>query len=437
MKWNNLFQITIIGFLIINFSGYADAVDADQSLVAYYPFDGDTKDYSGKGYDATNHGATFVSGVSGQALSFDGAKNYVYSPVNINPDVMPQLTMMAWARPDKAGNTIISHDNGDFDRTIDIDTRGGGLGWSAFTGSGVLGFNPVTIGKWDCLATVYDQDAQTVKLYVNDEVYDTKGKPGRGWDYTHIGSNPSFGAYFAGTIDEVRIYNSALSTSEIKSICEGKAPPVSDPTSPPTTSAPTIPAGFSGLIFESRSKPAGSEVQIPLTLKGVKDKIGNMDIILSYDSTVLRAKEAKKGSLTERSVFDHNIIDGTIKISLADREGFSGDWTVAEIIFEVIGKEGTSSQLKIVSVSANRADDMTHLDIPTKDGIFTVIDLELSLGHCTGEKELSYKDVLCALQMAVEKRSEEPSMDVNRDGKVNSLDARKILRSLFGLEVMG
>jgi len=39
--------------------------------------------------------------------------------------------------------------------------------------------------------------------------------------------------------------------------------------------------------------------------------------------------------------------------------------------------------------------------------------------------------------MAVEKRPEEKTMDVNRDGKVNSLDARKILRSLVGLEVMG
>jgi hypothetical protein len=32
----------------------------DAELVAYYPFDGDIRDYSGNGNDGTNHGATFV-----------------------------------------------------------------------------------------------------------------------------------------------------------------------------------------------------------------------------------------------------------------------------------------------------------------------------------------------------------------------------------------
>ena len=50
---------------------------AETGLVAYYPFDGDTSDHSGNGNDGTNHGATFVSGTSGQALSFDGADDFV------------------------------------------------------------------------------------------------------------------------------------------------------------------------------------------------------------------------------------------------------------------------------------------------------------------------------------------------------------------------
>gem|GEM_PF-2306067 len=211
-------------------------------LVAYYPFDGNARDYSGNGFDGTNHGATFVSGISGQALYFDGTNDYVSAPININPDVMPEITMAAWVRADDDFGTIISHDNGGFDRTIDIDYRGGGTGWSAFSGSGaVLGYHPVTIGQWVFIAAVYNQEASTVKFYVNDALYEETGSLGSGWDYVNIGKNPSFGAYFYGTIDEVRIYNYALSASEIQALYESVSiPPTPTPSpSPPPASAHT------------------------------------------------------------------------------------------------------------------------------------------------------------------------------------------------------
>ncbi|WP_406661451.1 LamG-like jellyroll fold domain-containing protein [Methanolobus sp. ZRKC3] len=625
---------------------------SEKCLVAYYPFDGDVKDYSGNNNHATNNGAVFVSGVKGQALSFDGKDDYVRSPVDINhmhsnrSDNMPQVTLVAWAKADEVRGTVISHDDGTFDRTINIDKRGGGVGWSAFTGTsytwpGVLGFHPVTIGEWTFLAAVYDQDAETVTLYVNDKVYEKKEKKNtRGWDYTHIGSNPTWDDHFPGDIDEVRIYNCALSQSEINSIRQGEAVP---PTVPPTVS-PTPVAGlvayypfdgdvkdysgnnnhgtpignlvftsgvvgnaaatfdgeshievkdsdsldltedftfagwlnkkdagvrgwavvfskgdtasvfpsnspyalfhdsngiyssvrvagqniistaetnfnewyfvtvtkdgselkfyingelkdtmsttvsipesdtnlligidppgvteyfrgsmddlriynvalsqseidaiyqgatvpptlepeidrFNGLTFESRSKATGSSVQIPLTLYGVQDNIGNMDMTLRYDSSVLVATEVVKGSLTSDSLYDYNIIDGTVKISFADKDGFSGDGSVAHVRFDVVGAEGSSTALDIVSLSANRA-DLTPVNIDTKDGVFTVISREQSKGDSVGDGgELTALDALYALQMAVGKIPEDLAMDVNEDGSVTSLDARQILRS--------
>ena len=139
--------------------GEAASPSTEAGLVAYYPFDGDTKDLSGNGNDGTNHGATFVSGHSGQALSFNGKDNFVQAPVNINPIVMPQMTMAAWVKPDNASpiRQVISHDDGGYDRAFGIDKRGGGTGWSAFSGSGhVLGYHPVAIGEWAFIAAVYD-----------------------------------------------------------------------------------------------------------------------------------------------------------------------------------------------------------------------------------------------------------------------------------------
>jgi len=134
-------------------------------------------------------------------------------------------------------------------------------------------------------------------------------------------------------------------------------------------------AAVSGLVFESRSKPVDSSVQIPLTLNGIKENIGNMDIELQYDSSVLDANEVIKGSLAGDSLFDYNIIDGTIKISLADQDGFGGDGSIAYVKFDVIGSEGSSSPLDIVFLSANMAEDMATITIPVRNGIFTVISL--------------------------------------------------------------
>jgi hypothetical protein len=194
--------------------------------------------------------------------------------------------------------------------------------------------------------------------------------------------------------------------------------------SPQPSVAPT---GVVNVIFESRSKPRGSTVQIPLTLTGATDNIGNMDITLSYDSSVLDATEVIKGGLTTTSLFDYNILDGTVKISLADEQGFSGDGSIAYVRFTVIGSEGSSSPLRIVSVAANRADDMAPVSITTQDGLFTVLGFEEGKGDCTGDGKITAADALCALEMAVGKIPEDLTMDMNGDGSVTSLDASTIL----------
>jgi outer membrane lipoprotein-sorting protein len=206
----------------------------EAGLVAYYPFDGDTEDYSENGNHAENYGATFVSGTKEQALKFDGADDYVIAPVDINPDTLPQMTMAAWVKADDGSpiRQVISHDSGGYDRSIGIDQRGGGTGWSTFSGSGgVLGFHPVEVGKWVFIAVVYDQNAGTVKLYVDGAVYEGEGTLESGYEYVNIGCSPAFREHFSGIIDEVKIYDYALSTDELESLHEtGIAQPGATPT---------------------------------------------------------------------------------------------------------------------------------------------------------------------------------------------------------------
>lgn len=199
----------------------------EEGLVAYYPFNDDTKDYSSDGKDGTNHGAVFVEGKKGEALKFDGKNDFVYAPVNINPIPMPRMTMAAWvkAEDDTKIRKAVCHDNSGYDRCMGIDNRQGGQGWSCFAGDGkILGYSSVLVDKWTFVAAVYDQNAGTVKLFVDGSMHEKKGKiVGSGNDFILIGANGSTKLqreYFMGAIDEVKIYDYALSDKELNSLYE-------------------------------------------------------------------------------------------------------------------------------------------------------------------------------------------------------------------------
>lgn len=199
-------------------------------LDVYYPFDGNANDDIGTA-DGTVSGASLTTGYTGQAYSFDG-NDYIQVPVDINPATLAQVTMGGWFKPTSSTGRqpVLSHDNGNYDRTIAIDDRnenGGSSGpfeWRVFTGAPapyVVGGVSVTAGEWNFVAAVYDKDALRVDLYVDGVSISKTGanvSPGTGFSYVHIGRNPGFSQYFTGDIDDVFFYDEALSASDIENI---------------------------------------------------------------------------------------------------------------------------------------------------------------------------------------------------------------------------
>lgn len=214
-------QIICAVFLLVSILLMSSA-NAEASLIAYYPFEGNANDASGNGYNGTVSGATQTSsGHSGSAYNFDATNDYISLPLDINPSAYATLTMGAWVKPSTGTpiQQVISHDNGGYDRSLNIDSRGGGTGWSAFSGTGgVLGYQGVALNQWAFIAAVYDQSAGKVSLYVDGNLYSENGSLDSGWTSTFIGKNPTFGEYFGGTIDDVFFYNSTLTKSELDSI---------------------------------------------------------------------------------------------------------------------------------------------------------------------------------------------------------------------------
>jgi len=199
-------------------------------LLAFYPFEGNANDASSHANHGTVTGAVLTDlGYEGQAYEFSGASSYISIPVNINPSAIPRLTMGAWARVDSVSSigTVISHDNGNFDRTLDTDSRGAGSGYrySAFTGSTVVsaGPDPAPIGQWVFVAARYDDVADKLTLDVGPDRVTVSANPAAGHATTRIGGNPSYGEYFDGRIDNVFVFDELLSDARIDAIREGGA----------------------------------------------------------------------------------------------------------------------------------------------------------------------------------------------------------------------
>lgn len=202
---------------------------ASAQLIAYYPFDGNANDASGHGFTVTTNSALYTAnggytgtGAQGGAYIFNGTSSYLeIAGLNINPAHYPQLTMGAWvfALSGTPIRQVISQDDGGLDRSLGIDSRGSLTGWTAFAGNGWLAGEPVTTGTWTFLALSLDQVAGTATLYVNDHSYTYANTGyGSGWNFTRIGMNPSFGEYFAGTIDEVFFFSTALNSTQVDTI---------------------------------------------------------------------------------------------------------------------------------------------------------------------------------------------------------------------------
>lgn len=116
----------------------------------------------------------------------------------------------------------------------------------------------------------------------------------------------------------------------------------------------------------------GDMVKVPINVVDASD-LGTMGVSLTYDSSVLKGIEADSGALATNSLVESNEIEtGKMLISFADTSGISGDGTILEVTFEVLGDSGASTQIAIEAVGY----DVDLLDVPleTAPGTFRVVE---------------------------------------------------------------
>jgi Concanavalin A-like lectin/glucanases superfamily len=203
-------------------------------------------DASGNGNNGTLQGGASwtTSGRYGNAISFNGTNAYVNVPSSSSLQLTSAMTLEAWVNPSLlTGNwrNVIYKGNDNYyleaDSTSAKPVTGGILGGSY---GEVYGPNALTVNTWVHLAGTYD--GATLRLYVNGVQVNSRVQTGTIATSTNplqIGGDSIYGQYFQGKIDEVRIYNRALSATQIQS--DMNTPITPSPT-PTPTATPTVTA---------------------------------------------------------------------------------------------------------------------------------------------------------------------------------------------------
>ena len=200
-------------------------------LVAAYSFDEASGTVLVDSSGNANNG-TLVNGASwsttarfGTAVNFDGVNDRIDIPDSNTLDLVSAMTLEAWVRP--AANSgyrtvVLKEVPGELSYSLyaadsDHGTRPSGWVRVAQPSSFADGTGSLPLNAFTHLAVTYNGTA--LVLYVNGvpaRSVAVQGSIQNSSMGVHIGGNTVWGEYFQGQIDEVRIYNRALSQSEIQ-----------------------------------------------------------------------------------------------------------------------------------------------------------------------------------------------------------------------------
>lgn len=333
--------------------------------------------------------AVFTAGKYGNGLTFDGVNDWVTVSDANNLDLTTGMTIEGWVRPSALA---------DFS-TVVMKERSGGLAYTLYAADGanqppavyirlasgveveVRGPSVLPLNAWTHLAATYDGSA--MKLYVNGLLVGESAASGSILTTTgalRIGGNSVWGEYFKGQIDEVKVYNRALTEGEVRydmSTPTGGSPDGTAPTG--SISSPAAGATVSGTVTVTASaadnvavagvqflvdgQPVGAEDTVApfsyawdsrLVLNGshtlsarVRDAVGNVATTSGTTVTVSNAADTTGPTVQVRQPVAGTQVGGQVAL-----QAFASDnIAVAGVRFKVngvnVGAEDTVAPYRV------------------------------------------------------------------------------------------
>lgn len=260
-------MIRLLSFFLLISQCCTAQVNLDKGLQAYYPFNGNGNDASGNNNNPTFNNATITIdrfGNTNSAYHFNGVYQYIRIPNKPSINFKNEITLSVWVKPTgfyygichasqliskgggnyNPGNYALRYDDALFSAGTGCDGGKCDTLHQNFRGTGTV-LKPyetdfIKKNKW--YNVLYTNDGKTARLYINCELKYTVTFPETFTNSEDLFFGKSdddlFPFWLNGDLDDIRIYNRALSAGEIAALCSDTIPPKK--IEKPETPAPLI-----------------------------------------------------------------------------------------------------------------------------------------------------------------------------------------------------
>ena len=357
-------------------------VTQPSGLVAAYGFDEGTgtttADQSGNGNGGSLSNTVWsTAGKFNNALSFNGSAR-----VNVNDSASLRLTsgmtLEAWVRPSALGDwrtVVLKERTGWYAYALYANTDSGRPSGHVFTTADhdLRGTGSLAVNAWTHLAVTYN--GSVLALYVNGAQVSSQPATGAIAANTgplRIGGNAIWGEHYVGLIDEVRIYNRALSASEIQGDMDRS---VTVDVTPPTVTNRTPSPGGAGVNVGSAVTATFSEAMrassITASAFTLEDELGaSVPATATYDAATSTATLRPQGALGYGTTYRATVKAGAATDLSGNPLAGDATWTFST--------EASPPQILVVGAAANPFASYLG-EILRNEGLdaFTTLDVSL------------------------------------------------------------
>ncbi len=240
MKTNKLFATLFLMLVfIIKITAQVPPYVPTNGLVAWWPFTGNANDLSGNGNNGINNGATLTTdrfSNSNSAYNFNGTSNYIQAP---NYALQGSITFSGWYKMPTF--VIPQYDAIYFSNQSPLQislTSNAIFGWRSYQGqnghaayvkSPLIGYYPTnqqvpSVNVWHHFVVVFDNGVSLKMyldnnlIYTNNSVVNNSSLPSLPMLIGYAGSNGTLNYYYLGQLDDIGIWNRALSLAEVATL---------------------------------------------------------------------------------------------------------------------------------------------------------------------------------------------------------------------------
>ncbi len=217
-------------FTVAQAAGNQACTPASSNLAAWYKGENNANDSAGFNNGTAQNGAAFAAGRVGQSLLLDGVDDHVSVPHNSNLDITGAITIEAWIYPTTSNGRIVSKQTVSGSSTNYIlELLSGKLVFYSYDAA-TPQYNTlnstvnIPLNQWSHVAMTISNSSFSFYVNGSSESFSVNFTNRAATDGPlYIGTTknnavPNGTTYFSGKIDELSLYNRALTAGEIQSI---------------------------------------------------------------------------------------------------------------------------------------------------------------------------------------------------------------------------